>query len=171
MPTVTSSCEEEEWPQNSSQNLHKYPWCTTLSYSHGYFCSFFIELNTLASGTMISGAQLFESEWHWQSDSESLSTSPLFACCWMSFEAVLGNKEFEFVVSEVTLTVVTSFTRHSASGHGASVLVSVTGRVHLIPFFKYSLKKSKISSGNSCNYCINRVQTLGLRVYEQKLIN
>jgi hypothetical protein len=29
----------------------------------------------------------------------------------MSFEAVLGNKEFEFVVSEVTLTVVT---RHSA---------------------------------------------------------
>jgi hypothetical protein len=25
----------------------------------------------------------------------------------MSFEAVLGNKEFEFVVSEVTLTVVT----------------------------------------------------------------
>jgi hypothetical protein len=25
----------------------------------------------------------------------------------MSFEAVLGNKEFEFIVSEVTLTVVT----------------------------------------------------------------
>jgi hypothetical protein len=25
----------------------------------------------------------------------------------MSFEAVLGNKEFEFVISEVTLTVVT----------------------------------------------------------------
>jgi hypothetical protein len=39
----------------------------------------------------------------------------------MSFEAVLGNKEFEFVVSEVTLTVVT---RHSASRHGVSVLVS-----------------------------------------------
>jgi hypothetical protein len=50
----------------------------------------------------------------------------------MSFEAVLGNKEFEFVVSEVTLTVVT---RHSASRHGVSVLVSVTGRVHLIPLF------------------------------------
>ena len=64
----------------------------------------------------------------------------------MSFEAVLGNKEFEFVVSEVTLTVVT---RHSASRHGVSVLVSVTGRVHLIPLFKNSLKKSKISSGNS----------------------
>jgi hypothetical protein len=89
----------------------------------------------------------------------------------MSFEAVLGNKEFEFVVSEVTLTVVTSLTRHSASGHGVSVLVSVTGRVHLIPLFKYSLKKSKISSGNSCNYCINKVQTMGLRVYKQKLIN
>ena len=44
---VTNSCDEEEWPQN----LHKYPWCTTLSYSHGYFCSFFIELNTLASAS------------------------------------------------------------------------------------------------------------------------
>jgi hypothetical protein len=44
----------------------------------------------------------------------------------MSFEAVLGNKEFEFVVSEVTLIVVT---RRSASGHGVSVLVLVTGRV------------------------------------------
>ena len=74
MPTVTNSCDEEEWPQNSSQNLHKYPWCTTLSYSHGYFCSFFIELNILASDTMISGAQLSKSEW--QSDWKSLSTSP-----------------------------------------------------------------------------------------------
>jgi hypothetical protein len=165
MPTVTNFCDEEEWPQNSSQNLHKYPWCTTQSYSHGYFCLFFIELNTLASGTMSSGPQLSESEW--QSDCESLSASPLFAlftCCWMSFEAVLGNKEFEFVVSEVTLTVVT---RRSASGHG----VSVTCRVHLIPLFKNSLKKSKISSGNSCSYCINNVQTLELRVYKQKLIN
>ena len=49
----------------------------------------------MTSGTMTSGAQLFE----------SVSTSPLFAlftCCWMSFEAVLaiGNEEFEFVVSE-----------------------------------------------------------------------
>ena len=61
MPTVTNSCDEEEWPQNSSQNLHKYPWCTTLSYSHGYFCSFFIELNTLTSGTITYGAQMFES--------------------------------------------------------------------------------------------------------------
>jgi hypothetical protein len=26
MPTVTHFCDEEEWPQNSSQNLHKYPW-------------------------------------------------------------------------------------------------------------------------------------------------
>jgi hypothetical protein len=41
----------------------------------------------------------------------------------MSFEAVLGNKEFE--VSEVTMTVVT---RSSTSGgHGVSVLESVTG--------------------------------------------
>jgi hypothetical protein len=34
-----------------------------------------------------------------------ISTSPLFAlftCCWMSFEAVLGNKEFELVVLGVT---------------------------------------------------------------------
>jgi hypothetical protein len=31
MLTVTTSCDEEEWPQNSSQNLH--PWCTTLMYS------------------------------------------------------------------------------------------------------------------------------------------
>ena len=43
----------------------------------------------------------------------------------MSFEAVLGNKEFEFVVSEVTLTVVA---RSSTSGgHGVSVLELVTG--------------------------------------------
>jgi len=126
-------CDEVEWPQNGSQNLHKYHWCTTLAYSHWYFCSFFIELNTLASG-----AQLSESEW--QSDCESLSTSPLFARCWMSFETVLDNKEFEFVVSEVTLTVVT---RRSASGHGVSVLVSVTGRVHLIPLLKNSLKKAE----------------------------
>ena len=84
----------------------------------------------------------------------------------MSFEAVLGNNKFEFVVSEMTLTVVT---RRSASGYGVSVLVSVTGRVHLIPLFKNSLKKSKISSGNrnSCNYCINNVQTLGLGVYNR----
>jgi hypothetical protein len=44
----------------------------------------------------------------------------------MSFAAVLGNKEFEFAVFGVTLAVVT---RRSASGHGVSVLVSVTGRV------------------------------------------
>jgi hypothetical protein len=43
----------------------------------------------------------------------------------MSFEAVLGNKEFELVVFGVTLVVVT---RCSASGHGVSVPVSVTGR-------------------------------------------
>jgi len=42
----------------------------------------------------------------------------------MSFEAVLGNKEFELVVFGVTLAVVT---RCSASGHGVSVLK--TGRV------------------------------------------
>jgi hypothetical protein len=59
----------------------------------------------------------------------------------MSFEAVLGNTEFEFVVSEVTLTVVT---RRSTSGHGVSVLVLVTGKVHLIPLFKNSLKKIMI---------------------------
>jgi hypothetical protein len=52
----------------------------------------------------------------------------------MSFEAVLGNKKFEFVVSEMTLTVVT---RRSVSGYGVSVLVSVIGRVHLIPLFKW----------------------------------
>jgi hypothetical protein len=43
----------------------------------------------------------------------------------MSFEAVLGNKEFEFVVSEMTLTVVTM--RSTSGGHGVSVLVLVTG--------------------------------------------
>jgi len=30
------------------------------------------------------------------------------------------------------------------------------------PLFKKLLKKSKISSGNSWNYCINNVQTFGL---------
>jgi hypothetical protein len=37
----------------------------------------------------------------------------------MSFKAVLGNKEFEFAVSEVTLTVVTR--RSTSGGHGVSV--------------------------------------------------
>jgi hypothetical protein len=37
----------------------------------------------------------------------------------MSFEAVLGNTEFELVVFEVTFEVVT---RRSASEHGVSVL-------------------------------------------------
>jgi hypothetical protein len=37
----------------------------------------------------------------------------------MSFEAVLGNKEFDLVVFGVTFAVVT---RGSASGHGVSVL-------------------------------------------------
>ena len=37
----------------------------------------------------------------------------------MSIEAVLGNKEFEFVVFGVILVVVT---RRSASGHGVSVI-------------------------------------------------
>jgi hypothetical protein len=45
----------------------------------------------------------------------------------MSFEAVLGNKEFEFVVSDVTLTVVTW--RSTSGGHGVSVLESVSGNV------------------------------------------
>jgi len=40
----------------------------------------------------------------------------------MSFEAVLGNTEFELVVFGVTLAVVAS---RSDSGHGVSVLVSV----------------------------------------------
>jgi hypothetical protein len=43
----------------------------------------------------------------------------IFTCCWMSFEAVLGNKEFELVVFGVTFAVVT---RRLASGHGVSVL-------------------------------------------------
>ena len=43
----------------------------------------------------------------------ALPLNALFTCCWMSFEAVLGNNEFEFVVSEMTLTVVT---RCSTSG-------------------------------------------------------
>jgi hypothetical protein len=67
----------------------------------------------------------------------------------MSFEAVLGNKEFEFAVSEVTLTVVT---RRSTSGHGVSVLVLVTGRFHLIPLFKNLLKKIlKFQVGKAVN--------------------
>jgi hypothetical protein len=43
----------------------------------------------------------------------------------MSFEAVLGNKEFEFVVSDVTLTAVT---RRSTSGeHGVSLDNTIVG--------------------------------------------
>ena len=51
----------------------------------------------------------------------------------MSFEAVLDNKEFDFVVSEVTLTGVTR--RSTSVRHDVSVLESVTstavaGRTH-----------------------------------------
>jgi hypothetical protein len=65
----------------------------------------------------------------------------------MSFEAVLVNSDFELDVFAVTLAVITS---RSDSGHGVSVLVSVTGRVTSTysHFFKNSLKKSKLSSGN-----------------------
>ena len=42
----------------------------------------------------------------------------------MSFEAVLGNNEFELVVFGVAFAVVI---RRSVSGHGVSVLVSMTG--------------------------------------------
>jgi hypothetical protein len=38
----------------------------------------------------------------------------------MSFEAVLGNKEFELAVFGVTFAVVT---RRSASGYGVSVII------------------------------------------------
>jgi hypothetical protein len=51
----------------------------------------------------------------------------------MLFEAVLSNNKFEFVVSEVTLTVVTR--RSTSGGHDVSVLESVNdtavvGRTH-----------------------------------------
>jgi hypothetical protein len=36
------------------------------------------------------------------------------------------------------------------------------GSFLLIPLFKNSLMKSKISSGNRCTFCINNVQTSGL---------
>ena len=85
--------------KNDHKTVHK-TYINTLGVPHCHiamgilFILYWTEL-TLTSGTMTSGAQLFE----------SVSTSPLFAlftCCWMSFEAVLaiGNEEFEFVVSE-----------------------------------------------------------------------
>ena len=82
----------------------------------------------------------------------------------MSFEAVLGNTEFELVVFGVTFAVVT---RLQLLGMVYQYLVSVTGRVDSTysHFFLNSLKKSQITGGNSCNYCINNVQTLGLRVW------
>ena len=90
--------------KNDHKTVHK-TYINTLGvshlYSHGYFCSFFIELNTLASGTMTSEALEDNCPNQSESDCESLLTLPLFAlftCCWMSFEAVLGNTEFEFAV-------------------------------------------------------------------------
>jgi hypothetical protein len=64
--------------------------------------------------------------------SESLSTSPLFAlftCCSVYFEVVLGSKEFKFVVSEVTLTVVTR--RSTSGGHGVMRLMTLIKLVKL----------------------------------------
>jgi hypothetical protein len=57
-------------------------------------------------------------------------TKGIYVCFVNCFVVILPH---QFVVSEVTLTVAT---RRSASGHGVSVLKSVTGRVHLIPLFK-----------------------------------
>ena len=122
MPTVTNSCDEEDRPQNSSQNLHKYLWCTTLSYSHGYFCSFLTELSTLTSGTMISGAQLSESEWQSAFEYQHHHYLHVIGC---HLKLCLGNKEFELVVFGVTFAVVTR--RSTSGGHGVSVLVLVTG--------------------------------------------
>jgi hypothetical protein len=41
---------------------------------------------------------------------------------------------------------------------------------HIMPHFKNSLKKSKISSWNSCNYCLSKVQTLGLACINKNLL-
>jgi hypothetical protein len=58
----------------------------------------------------------------------------------MSFEAVLGNKEFELVVFGVTFAVVT---RRSASGHGAQTLVSFKKYMPPpLPYFKVNIRRS-----------------------------
>ena len=55
----------------------------------------------------------------------------------MSFEAVLGNTEFELVVFGVIFAVVT---RRSASGHGAQALVSFKKYMSPpLPYFKVNI--------------------------------
>ena len=118
MPTVTNSCDEEEIPQNSSQNLHKYPWCNTLSLAMGIFVHF----------------SLNWTPWHlvpWplehncpnQGDGQIANINITTICTiYMLLDVIwslLGNKEFELVVFGMTFAVVT---RRLASGHGILVL-------------------------------------------------
>jgi hypothetical protein len=56
----------------------------------------------------------------------------LFTCCWMLFEAVLGNKEFEFVVSEMTLNGNKAFNFWGTWCISTTSSVgAVVGRTHL----------------------------------------
>ena len=79
----------------------------------------------------------------------------------MLFEAVLGNNKFEFVVSEVTLTVVTR--RSTSGGHGVSVLESVNdtavvGRTHFTAqTVSLALSTSLLSSSKKI-FSIQRIQ-------------
>jgi hypothetical protein len=80
----------------------------------------------------------------------------------MSFEAVLGNKEFEFVVSEVTLTVVTW---HSTSGGHGHRVSSDQGHVFFakyilnLPYIYsiFSFKKNPVLLYNFCQKWLDTV--------------
>jgi uncharacterized membrane protein YfcA len=76
----------------------------------------------------------------------------------------LGDKEFELVVSEVTLTVVTR--RSTSGGHGILVLVSMTGggsdshEAQTVSLLTLALFTSSTSllSGNKKKNLIQRIQ-------------
>ena len=65
------------------------------------------------------GPQCTVLPWAYNAVKMALPLIALFTCCWVS-----GNKEFEFVVSEMTLTVVTR--RSTSWGDGVSVLLLVS---------------------------------------------
>jgi transcription elongation factor Elf1 len=77
------------------KNEQKYPWLYDSVVHQGYlskFCELFCGHSSSSQECVTVGITLVQ-----------YATSPLFAlctCCWMSFEAVLGNKELNWLFLE-----------------------------------------------------------------------
>jgi hypothetical protein len=112
---------------SSMQNEQTYPWLYDSVVHQGYLCKFcelFCGHSSSSHKCVTVGINLHPDIWYhdlWSTTVRirvtfrlRISTSPLFAlitCCWMSFEAVLGNKEFELQTNKcIALTIYSQFT-------------------------------------------------------------